>query len=247
MFAGPNGSGKSTLKEVLPPDLLGVYLNPDEIETAIRTTGSLDVRDFGVEAGDEIDSLTMTFFESSGLLKSQGLLADASRLTSSSGVIDFSLVTVNSYHASVVADFLRHRLLEQGTSFTLETVMSSTTKVDLLARAQRLGYRTYLYFIATADPAINVSRVKNRVARGGHGVPADKIVLRYHRSIGLLKAAVRHTNRAYIFDNSGHEKERVWLAEITDGRTIEIKARETPEWFSAAVLREARPVTSHER
>lgn len=36
MFAGPNGSGKSTLKTVLPPALLGVYINPDEIEQELR-------------------------------------------------------------------------------------------------------------------------------------------------------------------------------------------------------------------
>jgi len=36
VFAGPNGSGKSTLKSVLPPPLLGVYLNPDEIEVQER-------------------------------------------------------------------------------------------------------------------------------------------------------------------------------------------------------------------
>jgi predicted ABC-type ATPase len=45
MFAGPNGSGKSTLKTVLPEELLGVYLNPDEIESSIRTTGSISVGD----------------------------------------------------------------------------------------------------------------------------------------------------------------------------------------------------------
>ena len=43
MFAGPNGSGKSTLKTVLPKDLLGVYLNPDEIEARIRRDGFLSV------------------------------------------------------------------------------------------------------------------------------------------------------------------------------------------------------------
>ena len=34
MFAGPNGSGKSTVKDLsnLPPKLLGVYVNPDELE-----------------------------------------------------------------------------------------------------------------------------------------------------------------------------------------------------------------------
>lgn len=41
MFAGPNGSGKSTLKSVLIPELLGVYLNPDEIEATIKRTGTL--------------------------------------------------------------------------------------------------------------------------------------------------------------------------------------------------------------
>ena len=32
MFAGPNGSGKSTLKSMLRPELIGIYINPDEIE-----------------------------------------------------------------------------------------------------------------------------------------------------------------------------------------------------------------------
>lgn len=48
MFAGPNGSGKSTLKAYLPTDLLGVYLNPDEIELGIRNRGFLDVAQHGV-------------------------------------------------------------------------------------------------------------------------------------------------------------------------------------------------------
>ena len=37
MFAGPNGSGKSTIKAVIRPELLGVYINPDEIR--VYTTG----------------------------------------------------------------------------------------------------------------------------------------------------------------------------------------------------------------
>ena len=40
MFAGPNGSGKSTIKGMVPPELLGVYLNPDEIEKDIADRGS---------------------------------------------------------------------------------------------------------------------------------------------------------------------------------------------------------------
>ena len=114
--------------------------------------------------------------------------------------------------------------------------MSSPDKVELLKQAQQQGYRTYLYFIATDDPEINISRVQNRVKQGGHSVPEDKIISRYHRSIDLLMEAIRYTNRAYIFDNSSNNQDRTWLAEITDGRTLEIKARQVPVWFEKAVL-----------
>ena len=76
--------------------------------------------------------------------------------------------------------------------------MSHPSKVAVLERAQQWGYRTYLYFVATDDPAINRSRVRSRVKLGGHDVPDDKIDDRYHRSLDLLMEAISHTNRAYV-------------------------------------------------
>ena len=147
-------------------------------------------------------------------------------------------VEADAYFASVAVDFLRKKLLERKTTFTFETVMSHPGKVELLAEAQRAGYRTYLYYVATDDPEINVSRVRNRVTLGGHPVPEDRIVKRYHRSLALLRDAIRHTNLAYIFDNSTDNADRThtWLAEITDGRTLEFKADRIPAWFKRAVL-----------
>ena len=69
---------------------------------------------------------------------------------------------------------------------------------------------------------------------GGHNVPDQKVTERYYRSLGLLLDAVRLTNRAYIFDNSGETK--VWIAEITDGIDIELKTDLIPQWFTHAVL-----------
>jgi predicted ABC-type ATPase len=118
----------------------------------------------------------------------------------------------------------------------LESVISSPDKVQLLEQARQLGYRTYLNFIATDDPAINISRVQNRVKQGGHSVLEDKIVNRYHRSLELLLDAIRHANRATILDNSGYNQDGKWPAAITDGHTMEIKADFVPAWFSTAVL-----------
>ena len=41
MFAGPNGSGKSTIKSLLPADLLGIYINPDEIQLQLQSPDGL--------------------------------------------------------------------------------------------------------------------------------------------------------------------------------------------------------------
>lgn len=238
MFAGPNGSGKSTIKSVVPPELLGVYLNPDEIQKEMSERGFLDVRDYGVETtADEI----LDYLATSTLLKKAGMVDDVRHLYFSSGKLDFSDVPVNAYFASVAADFLRRKLLEQRVSFSFETVMSSADKVELLELARRAGYRTYLYYIATDDPSINVARVKARVNLGGHDVPEDKINQRYYRSLGLLLEAVRHTNRAYLFDNSRHGGEHLWVAEITDGRELELKCDPMPLWFQKAVWEKIQP------
>jgi len=233
MFAGPNGSGKSTLKSVLPEVLLGVYLNPDEIEQEIRQQGFLDVNQYGVKP-DEAE--VMGFFKGSDFLASTGEARAIEQLGFANGRLSFAGKAVNSYFASVTADFLRQKLLEQRATFTFETVMSHPGKVVLLEQAQKMGYRTYLYYIATEDPDINISRIRNRVQRGGHSVPEDKIASRYHRSLDLLMDAIRRTNRAYLFDNSGENQNRTWIAEITDGRVLEIKTDQMPAWFKRAVM-----------
>lgn len=230
MFAGPNGSGKSTFKSIIRPELLGIFINPDEIEKQIRDYDFLDLEGYQVESTEKE---ILDFFINSPLLKTADLLDDAQNLRFNDGKLSFFNVEVNSYFASAAADFIRHKLIECSTSFTFETVMSFPDKIELLRSAQLRGYRTYLYYVATEDPAINISRVRYRVKMGGHSVPEDKIVSRYQRSLNLLIEAIQFTNRAYIFDNSTHE--HIWLAEITDGHLMEMKTDQVPAWFKKAL------------
>ncbi len=238
MFAGPNGSGKSTIKSVVPPGLLGVYLNPDEIQKDIEDRGFLNVRDYGVETTREE---ILQFFTNSTLLQKAEMDEEAGCLHFTDGKLSFHEVIVNAYFASVAADFLRQKLLQKRVSFSFETVMSSPDKVALLKQAQSLGYRTYLYYIATEDPSINVARVKARVNLGGHDVPEDKIVSRYARSLDLLLPAVKHTHRAYLFDNSRHGGDHLWVAEITNGQDLVLLCDPMPRWFQKAVWSKIHP------
>lgn len=231
MFAGPNGSGKSTMRSVIKPELLGAYVNPDDIEEEIKQSDWLDLRQFGISTTKEE---LHAFFNQSTLLAKMDDDWEISAIGFAKNSISFHDVSVNSYWASATADFIRYQLLKQHKSFTFETVMSSPDKLDFLVKARELGYRTYLYYVATEDPAINIRRVQQRVLNGGHNVPHDKIISRYYRSLDLLLAAVKLTNRAYLFDNSG-ENQR-WIAEITDGTSLTVHAAIKPSWFQQYIV-----------
>ena len=232
VIAGPNGSGKSTLKEDLPTHLVGFYINADDIERSLREFRSVDLGAMGVEttagqfgaylAALVEDVRTAPFLRASGWSLVDGRLHV------------LGTASVSSYVAAVVADFVRERLLSTHQSFTFETVLSSPEKLELMRRAHRLGYRVYLYFIATKDPEINISRVHSRHERGGHDVPVERIRERYERCLRQLPEAIRLSDRAFVFDNStsGH----IRIAEVTDGHDLVLTSATVPAWFERALL-----------
>lgn len=234
MIAGPNGSGKSTfldeVVESLGTEVLGVYVNADEIERHLRTPDGLDLATFGVDTTDLTE-----FLMASQWLAAKGYTEQARAAVVHDGHLRFPGVAMNSYLAAVTADFIRRSLLGAGRTFTFETVMSSPSKVDFLRLARDEGYRTYLYFVATDDPEINVARVESRVAKGGHPVSRELIVSRYQRSLGLLPDAAQVASRAFVFDNSTGGSAPALIAEVEDG-TLEFHAERVPKWITTAFL-----------
>src|SRR5579862_3322370 len=76
--------------------------------------------------------------------------------------------------------------------------------------ASDLGYRVSVVFIFVGSPETCVERVKERVARGGHDVPAADVSRRFTRSLRNFW----HTYRARasewaLFYNGGEEFVRV--------------------------------------
>ena len=106
MFAGPNGSGKSVLKSYLPESLLGVYLNPDEIEANITKRGCVDLQSFGIQTTEEE---VLSAFTGSQLLHGKSFSKAAESLTFAEGCLFFPPGVINSYFASVLVDFIRRR------------------------------------------------------------------------------------------------------------------------------------------
>jgi predicted ABC-type ATPase len=235
VFAGPNGSGKSTLKTLLPPELLGIYLNPDDIERNLMS--GIDIQQYRIES--EPSKIKSELQRSPFAVLDPLLGAVELRIEGNL----FKCSHSSPYLAAALADYLRHLWIENHITFTFETVMSSVDKIDLFKKAHDAGYRTYLYYVCTESPDININRVKERVASGGHSVPIDKIRSRYTRSLELLYDAMRLSDRAYIFDNTEEgETGRTWIAEVASG-VIELKVLDNlPHWFEQYVLDKARSV-----
>ncbi len=69
--------------------------------------------------------------------------------------------------------------------------------------AHNRGFEVRLVYVILNSVDLNVERVRTRVAKGGHGVPEDKIRERWHRSLAQLPWFLDNSDRAWIYDNSG--------------------------------------------
>lgn len=235
VFAGPNGSGKTTIFKGILADnkvQLGVYVNADEIQETLARSGSIDFSSYQLNVSDEKVKAFFRFSMFSPVKRNE--LDLWLKISVSKNIFKIT-TTVESYLAADLAEFIRQQLLESGISFTYETVMSHPGKIDFLQQAIQKDFKVYLYYIATVDPDINISRVNVRVAQDGHAVPPEVVRNRYYKSLYNLKSAVKQSNRAYIFDNS--QKQARLIAEITNGSDVVLNnATDTPNWVVEYLL-----------
>jgi predicted ABC-type ATPase len=112
-----------------------------------------------------------------------------------------------AYQAASIADDVRRDLVKRRLSFCMETVFSDPVgdKVQFLKDAQAEGYTVIGVFIRLSDPALSLARVVQRLARGGHDVPDDKLESRFARTAQNIQAALRFVDVGLVLDNSSAE------------------------------------------
>lgn len=183
MFAGPNGSGKTSLARSLAKEFsrdglfqLYYFVNADDLLSQVQS---------GV--GVSLSSLQSVPSEAdvrAALIRGNRLAANhpfLSALRIQHNRLTAPPETADGYVGAAIADWMRDHLFANRLSYSFETVMSHPSKIEFFHRARAAGYRTYLYFIATESPDLNILRVQNRVALGEHDVPTEEIVDRYDR------------------------------------------------------------------
>lgn len=232
ILAGPNGSGKTSIYKDLRDEFnWGVFVNADMIEQSLREDGELNLSAYGVSNISD-DCFAAAFAASAQAQRSICALTNVEFVDDVLVLRDTKLL--DSYFSAFVAAFIQSVLMEKGISFSLETVMSHPSKLDLMRLAKEKGYRVYLYYVSTLSAEVNVGRVQTRVEEGGHNVDEDRIRSRYTRSMEQLSDAILLSDRAYVFDNSGIAYE--WIAEY-DGTEKQLKVFQEKDWLKHYVLK----------
>lgn len=77
-------------------------------------------------------------------------------------------------------------LLEGDESFSIETTLATRSYMKLIERAHEKGFDVNLLFFWLDSPETAIRRVAQRVSEGGHNIPRETIIRRYHLGIENL-------------------------------------------------------------
>ena len=88
--------------------------------------------------------------------------------------------------------------------FGFETTLSGRSYLSLIQRLKKKGYRVHLFFLFVEGIEVTLSRIKDRVLKGGHDVPETVVRRRFGRSVGNFFREYRPlVDSWYLFDNTG--------------------------------------------
>ena len=110
--------------------------------------------------------------------------------------------SIDQIKAGKMAIQLRNKCFLEEKSFNEETTLTGKTIIKIIDKAKNLDYKIYLYYIGIDNPEIAKERVKNRIARGGHGISSNLIEKRYYESLQNLEKILSKCDLIEIYDNS---------------------------------------------
>lgn len=113
-------------------------------------------------------------------------------------------------------------LLEENTSFAIETTLATRSYQTLVKRAKEKGYVVQLLFFWLPSPEIACQRVRKRVEEGGHNIPEEVIFKRFYLGLkNLFDIFIPIVDYWAIYDNHLQTKliadnKKVFLPELFD-------------------------------
>lgn len=105
--------------------------------------------------------------------------------------------------------------LENNISFTQETTLAGHRTERTIKQARKQGYYITMYYVGLNSKEESLSRIANRVRKGGHNIPTNDVIRRFDNRINSLKIVVPLCDEVIFYDN---ENGFVKVAEITNNK-----------------------------
>lgn len=157
-----------------------------------------------------------------GVLKTQttdlGVIIDVDRITALAGV--------NAIQGGKIALERISECLDKNISFTQETTLSGRKTETTAAKAKELGYTVRLYYVGLDTPEECLSRIANRVRRGGHDIPENDVHRRFAGRWEAVSKVLPYCDEAHFFDNDNGFVE---VAEYKNGELV-LMGTSHPKW-----------------
>ena len=158
-----------------------------------------------------------------GILKEQrsdlGILIDVDKITAELGG--------NALAGGKAALKKIRGCIDKGISFTQETTLSGRHTEAMARELVEKGYHVRLYYIGLDSAAESVSRIVNRVKRGGHDIPTQDVERRFAGRWEAVAKVLPYCDEAEFYDN---DNGFVLVAEYRNGELRPV-GENFPQWL----------------
>lgn len=117
--------------------------------------------------------------------------------------------------------------ISKGVSFTQETTLSGRHTEATAQKVVEKGYRVRLYYIGLDSAAESISRIANRVRRGGHDIPTQDVERRFANRWEAVAKVLPYCDEAEFYDNDNGFR---LVAEYRNGELRTVGSR-VPGWL----------------
>ena len=117
--------------------------------------------------------------------------------------------------------------IDKGISFTQETTLSGRKTEATAKEVRDLGYHVRLFYIGLDTAEESLSRIANRVKRGGHDIPQDDVVRRFAGRWEAVAKVLPYCDEAEFYDN---DNGFALVAEYRNGELRTVGSRR-PQWL----------------
>ena len=117
-------------------------------------------------------------------------------------------------------------LLKKRSDFAVETTLATRTLLKTVRMAQNAGYSVTLLYFWLNSPELAIERVRARVEAGGHNIPEETVIRRYHVGIDYFFHYYAPISDRWILADNSQAPFRV-VAEGSRKDVVNIRDEET--------------------